>query len=226
MVMKFDLTTELNGFDGLSDLGAGNTIVFTEIPAGVDVWFAVDSNSQNKIKALQGMQIQTEHGAIFFTTIGTSSQMMEIAHWASDDMKIITPPISTFESLNSFGLSAFDQLSKAMRPYVEIPTSQTKGRASGALVTMLSKTLTCNKIKLSILGAGGQFGNQDQYGNIIAYINGQEIAWSGGCNGTSGSGMCHIDIPISSGDLLEIKQYSGGAAYVSFFHLREFTLKA
>lgn len=149
MVMKFDLTTELNGFDGLSDLGAGNTIVFTEIPAGVDVWFAVDSNSQNKIKALQGMQVQTEHGAIFFTTIGTSSSMMEIAHWASDDMKIVPPPISTFDSLSSFGASAIYQMAKAFNPYENGVLSGGNG-SSTSWTNLLSKTLACDSIDLSL----------------------------------------------------------------------------
>lgn len=224
MVVNFPLDTELDGFDGLSDLGAGNTIVFTTIPAGVNVYFAIDNNSQSKIQALQGMQIKTTHGGIYFTTIGTSSESMVLAHWASDDMEIITPPISTFESLNGFGLTAFNQLEKAMNPY-NLPTTTKFSSSASVATNILSKTLNCDMIELTLTG-GLAPTNGSVNGVISVYIDGVLSIQNGGYNsGMGGTPTNHI-IKSVRGSLLEIICINSTTSYTCSCILQEFTLKA
>lgn len=226
MVVSFPLTTQLDGFDGLADLGAGNTIVFTTIPAGVRVYFAVDNNSSSKIEALQGMQIKTNHGGIYFTTVGTSASPMVLAHWASDDMAIEMPPISTFESLNGFGLTAFNQLVKAMNPY-DITLDYGLAGSSTSLTTMINKTLTCDKLTLKfnagMCGAG-------QNGELTIRIDGVAQASQQRANHAASGGeystiLDEITIYNCKGKTLLIHGFNT-LAYGYFCHVTEYTLKA
>lgn len=219
----FPLSTQYDGFNGRCDLGAGSNVVFMYIPSGVRVFFTTDSNSTSKIEAKQGLKIKTNHDCLFFTTIGTSSESMVIAHWGGDNVNIELPPISTFESLNGFGLNAFNQLSKAMNPYDQ-PTLTIGRTSSPTTVSLLSKTLTCDKISF-IIGAGG---GSNYWGMVDVYLNGVNIAHCRNfytiSTAVSFDGSVQHTIEGVRGKVLEIAAYS--ASGFSHFALNEYTLKA
>ena len=223
--VKVSLAKELDGLDDEIDLGAGNWITFGYIPSNVQVFFALDNNSNSKIQAKQGLQIKVPHSKVYLWSTGTNAtEEMEIMHWGSNDIEMIMPPRSDFDSLNGYGSLALSQLDKIINPFV-FDTVTRGGGTYTALTTVLSKTTQANKIKFSAFG----FRN-DNYlllsGTAQLYINGFCSGVAGGMNDSSGRDSSFIDIElnVNIGDTIEIKILSLTNHYI-YFNLEEYKLK-
>lgn len=224
--INFPLSTQYDGFNGRCDLGAGSNVVFMYIPSGVRVFFTTDSNSTSKIEAKQGLKIKTNHDCLFFTTIGTSSESMVIAHWGGESVNIELPPISTFESLNGFGLNAFNQLSKAMNPYNE-PTDGYISSNSNTYITLYNSVQTCDKIDLLICSGYLVSG---QNATITMYLDGVMIYSESKINpatyGSAGSSSFNkITLNSVNGKTLRIDGVNGNATSMTI-QMKKYTLKA
>lgn len=172
--INVDLSAELSGFDGQHDLGAGNWIVFDYVPSDVVVQVAFDNNSNSRLTVKQGMKIRATHGSVYLWSTGTSAEMMSVVHWSAEDMEIVYPPSSDFDSLNNLGAGALASLDKIFNPYEEAVTTLGTTTSSSNL-TILSKVLTCDKITISLnilrISSVASFGNGCAIGALIDGIN-------------------------------------------------------
>lgn len=224
--INFPLSTQYDGFNGRCDLGAGSNVVFMYIPSGVRVFFTTDSNSTSKIEAKQGLKIKTNHDCLFFTTIGTSSDSMVIAHWGGDNVNIELPPISTFESLNGFGLTAFDQLSKAMNPYYE-PIDGYFSSNANTLTTLYNSVQSCDKIEL-LMSDGYILAGQGA--SMLVYLDGVLILQDQHTNQTTYAGegstrFFNMTLHGVRGKTLKIDGLNGNTSSMTV-QMKKYTLKA
>jgi len=234
--VKISLDKELSGFDKI-ELGAGNWISFGYIPSDVTVYFSLDNNTNSKIKALQGLQIQAKHDRIYLWSFGTNpTEQMEVMHWGSNDIKLIMPPRTDFDSLESFGALAKQQMqdivnnailsdvalaqfNKIIHPYV-MPTTFLSGGVSQAnYVILFNKTLTCDKIKVNITSDSGI---DTRWNSIKVLLNGATCLSinhiARGSESVSGEFCC------VKGQTLTITSDGADTARNSFF-IEEFTRK-
>jgi len=243
--VKISLDKELSGFDDNVELGAGNWISFGYIPSNVTVYFALDNNSNSKIKALQGLQIQAKHDKVYLWSVGTNAtEQMEVMHWGSDNTKLIMPPRSDFESLNSYGTlarqqmqdiannailssTALAQFDKIINPYY-LPTITTGMYSGTAQADILSKTLSCDKIKINI--------SIDHYANtggtvfystiVVCEFDGNPLLLQAVSTGTWTNDNCYADIENCKGKQLRIFGSVGNVNYEKIgYTIQEYTLK-
>ncbi len=245
--VKISLDKELSGFDDNVELGAGNWLSFGYIPSNVTVYFALDNNSNSKIKALQGLQIQAKHDKVYLWSVGTNAtEQMEIMHWWSDNTKLIMPPSSDFESLNSYGSlallqmqsvannavlssTALSQFDKIINPYNNPVLKSYNFLATTTDTTVLNTTLTCDKITIKssairLYSTGTPLDNT----RAIIYINGAIVSSVGGYADGTGRQWDNndlVELEAVNGKSLTIRWISSHTNTYLGVTLQEYTLK-
>jgi hypothetical protein len=137
----------------------------------------------------------------------------------------VATSIEDNKTANESSLAILNTLDKIVHPYepniIEFNTNST------SRITLLSKTLSCDKISLNYIGGmRNDNSTYQQHGNARVYLDGTLISISGGYSGTSGNGHVQIDIENVKDKTLLIDSYNGSTSYSTCGILQEFTKKA
>lgn len=215
------------------ELGIYNHIHALYIPVGVLVFisFTNTPNEEDLYPLTDEIshlgsdgELVDEPKQVYIHTTGTSAE----------DIILICSGVGTGEDhikvkpLNSLALepttkAVIENLDKLINPYQEPVLTPFESNAT-SLTTLISKTLTCDRIKINHIGAMSTITNHCN-GSCQIFLDGNRIDTSGGYGGTTSTGQSHLDITNVKGKLLEIKQISGGGTYVTVGLLQEFTKK-
>lgn len=223
--LKVSLDTELTGFDGQHDLGAGAWIAFDYVPSDVSVQVAFSNNSQSRINVKQGMKIKIEHSSVFLWSTGTSDEEMIINHWAGDDMEIIYPPSSDFDNLQNLGAGAIASLEKIFNP-IFLSDVKSGSYAISTSSTVISYIANCDEIKVDLTACSVNTIAR----NLTLTIDGiptRSVAcyWGGVYGGQSLAPAGDGIFKNVRGKVIEITISHSHTGYKSGYRIEEYTLK-
>lgn len=119
----------------------------------------------------------------------------------------------------------YANLAKEINPY-QPPVITNGSSNSTVLTTILSKTLSCNKLKVNLSHLQKDVNGLTQ-GMIAIYINSKLKGFAGGYYDTGRAITLSFNdtIAVESGDLLEIKNISNSTLFYGYYSLEEYTLK-
>lgn len=193
-----------------------NYLFLAKASAGTNVRVRLNSNTADEISLDQNYAINTKGlKELFVSWDSVAGGTVEIIQAKNSDIfQMFTSPkmgdIDEIGTINAFSSTLLNELSNAMNPYNV--TSSESHIHSTAITTLLSKTLTCDKIKIKICaGIQSDTANKRRpYGFIDVKINGTIIAVADGNNNVSDTQWeDEIEIYVNSGDSLEIVGRAG-----------------
>jgi len=215
--------------DGLNKepIGNGGYIKLLEAPTSAEV--LIHLNEQNT----DGIPLKAYHSIeadgierVYISCNAVVGETIQIAQAkSSNELKIITPVSDiAVEEIGGYSATALSLLDKTINPY-ELTNTTHGASTSAALVTLLEKTLSCDKIKInfSILGNFA-----DGYYFIRFSLDGVNIG-SVGVHRTSthtfnAEQNYEIELEDIKNKLLNIHGDSDGTNEI-LYTLREYTLK-
>jgi len=229
-----------NGLDNVQISGGKDYLILLEAPIGANVTLKLGSNEADAIPLPTDYSIEFDKtNDIYISSDAVSGGRIKIgvSDTTTGGIKIYPNPvldqvstIGEVTELSSISTALNVVLDKIINPY-QLPTITQGESNSTSLTTLLSKTLTCDKITLDIMG--GYYKNNAvcyQYGNIQAILNGKIILANGGrasggpylSTGKDGK----ITIENCYGQNLIINCTNSSSSFYSFFILQEFILKS
>lgn len=228
-IITKSLNTKLNGYQ-VSSLGAGNYLTLLSAPPLANVQLQLNDNTAPKIPFNEGDTLEAKGvDRVYITADIVSGGQLIFGQSNSNDFKITPAPkvkdiekIGEITSFNALLLTALDKISN---PY-DLPTFSSGNSISTSYVTLLSKTLTCDKIRFILLS---DTDNNPNY--IHLFIDGVLVDFTGWFSRGNGGSGYYPQIPFNqqiledmNGKLLEIKG-KASTSYGISYNLEEFNLK-
>ena len=217
-----------NGLNAVQVGTAGGYIRLLEAPAAANVFIHLNESNADPIPLKVYHAIEaTDIERIFVTCNAVPGETIKIVQAnKAEDFKMITPASDVkLQSLGSYESVALEQLDKIINPYNH-PSFIYGETSSSSQVTLIDKTLECDKIKV-ILNFGRDTHSNNRFdGLIYTHIDGNFIASCGMNENANGQPFGVFELENIRGRQLKIVgSVSGDTDCTASFTLQEYTLK-
>jgi hypothetical protein len=231
-IIDKSINTALDNFE----ISGGKTyIILLEAPTGANVRIRLDDNTADEIPLDTNYGLKFSKATrIYVSSDAVSGQAIKIGVSDTTTGEFEVLPSPTVDQIDTIGevtelagisTALNTALDKIINPY-QVPTITTGDTNSTSDITLISKTLTCDKI-ICFLAIDELTSHYDTVSTgITLYIDGHAVCNTGKTIDATGYSSSNITLEGVRGKALLIKARTGGASRYAGYALNEYILKS